>query len=304
MIYDLIIIGGGPAGMTAGIYSARQKLDSLIVTKEFGGQMTHKAVDIENYPGFDKISGFELIAKFEDQMKSKGVKVMYDEVKELKKENNIFVALTEEGKTIEAKAVIVATGAEPRRLDVPGETEYIGRGVSYCTTCDGPLYNGKDVAIIGGGDTGFEAAIFLNNYASNIYILEYGDAVRAGKDNQEKANSSGKIQIITSAELKEIKGDGFVNQIVFKDRKNGEEKTLDVQGVFVQAGYQPDTEFLKNLVDLSERKEIMVNFETFETKTPGLFAVGDVNNGKVKQVVVACGQGAAAVIYAYKYINK
>ncbi|MFZ3055033.1 MAG: FAD-dependent oxidoreductase [Minisyncoccales bacterium] len=303
MIHDLIIIGGGPAGMTAGIYSARQKLDSLIITKEFGGQMTHKAVDIENYPGFDKISGFELIAKFEDQMKSKGVKVMYDEVKELKKENNIFIALTEDGKTIEAKAVIIATGAEPRRLDVPGETEYVGRGVSYCTTCDGPLYNGKDVAIIGGGDTGFEAAIFLNNYASKIYILEYGDAVRAGKDNQEKANLKGKIQIITSAELKEIKGDGFVNQIVFKDRKSGEEKTLDVQGVFVQAGYQPDTEFLKNLVDLSERKEIMVNFETFETKTPGLFAVGDVNNGKVKQVVVACGQGASAVIYVYKYLN-
>jgi len=304
MIQDLIIIGGGPAGMTAGIYSARQKLDSLIITKEFGGQMTHKAVDIENYPGFDKISGFELIAKFEDQMKSKGVKVLYDEVKELKKENDIFIALTEGGKTIESKAVIIATGAEPRRLDVPGETEYVGRGVSYCTTCDGPLYNGKDVVIIGGGDTGFEAAIFLNNYANKIYILEYGDTIRAGKDNQEKVSAIEKIEIITSAELKEIKGENFVSQIIFKDRKNGEEKILDVQGVFVQAGYLPDTEFLKDLVELNERKEVVVNFETFETKTPGLFAVGDVNTGKVKQVVVACGEGATAVIYAYKYINK
>jgi len=304
MIQDLIIIGGGPAGMTAGIYSARQKLDSLIITKEFGGQMTHKAVDIENYPGFDKISGFELIAKFEDQMKSKGVKVLYDEVKELKKENDIFIALTEGGKTIESKAVIIATGAEPRRLDVPGETEYVGRGVSYCTTCDGPLYNGKDVAVIGGGDTGFEAAIFLNNYANKIYILEYGDTIRAGKDNQEKVSAIEKIEIITSAELKEIKGENFVSQIIFKDRKNGEEKILDVQGVFVQAGYLPDTEFLKDLVELNERKEVVVNFETFETKTPGLFAVGDVNTGKVKQVVVACGEGATAVIYAYKYINK
>jgi alkyl hydroperoxide reductase subunit AhpF len=200
--------------------------------------------------------------------------------------------------------VIIATGAEPRRLDVPGETEYVGRGVSYCTTCDGPLYNGKDVAVIGGGDTGFEAAIFLNNYANKIYILEYGDTIRAGKDNQEKVSSIEKIKIITSAELKEIKGESFVNQIVFKDRKSGEEKILDVQGVFVQAGYLPDTEFLKDLVDLNERKEVIVNFETFETKTPGLFAVGDVNTGKVKQVVVACGEGATAVIYAYKHINK
>ncbi|MFA5169596.1 MAG: FAD-dependent oxidoreductase [Candidatus Paceibacterota bacterium] len=304
MIHDLIIIGGGPAGMTAGIYSARQKLDSLIITKEFGGQMTHKAVDIENYPGFDKISGFELIAKFEDQMKSKGVKVLYDEVKELKKEGDVFSVLTEEGKTLESKTVIIATGAEPRRLEVPGENEYTGKGVSYCTTCDGPLYNGKDVAVIGGGDTGFEAAIFLNNYADKIYILEYGETVKAGKDNQDKANSIEKIQIITSAELKEIKGDGFVNQIVFKDRKSGEEKTLDVQGIFVQAGYQPATSFLKDLVDLNERKEIVVDFETFETKTSGLFAVGDVNNGRVKQVVVACGEGATAVIYVYKHLNK
>ena len=290
--------------MTAGIYSARQKLDSLIITKEFGGQMTHKAVDIENYPGFDKISGFELIAKFEEQMKSKGVKVLYDEVKELKKEGEIFSVLTEEGKILESKTVIIATGAEPRRLEVPGENEYIGKGVSYCTTCDGPLYNGKDVAVIGGGDTGFEAAIFLNNYANKIYILEYGDAVRAGKDNQEKASLIEKIQIITSAELKQIKGDGFVNQIVFKDRKTEEEKILDVQGVFVQAGYQPATSFLKDLVELNERKEIVVDFETFETKTPGLFAVGDVNNGRVKQVIVACGEGATAVIYAYKHLNK
>lgn len=290
--------------MTAGIYSTRQKLNSLLITKEFGGQMTHKAVDIENYPGFDKISGLELIARFEEQMKSKGVKVEYDEVKELKKEGETFFVSTEEGKSFESKAVIIATGAEPRRLDVSGEVEHIGKGVSYCTTCDGPLYSGKDVAIIGGGDTGFEAALFLNNYADKIYILEYGDMVKAGKDNQEKVGLLEKIKIITSAELKEIKGGDFVSQIVYKDRRSGEEKTMDVQGVFVQAGYQPATSFLEDLVDLNEKKEIVVDFETFETKIPGLFAIGDVNNGKVKQVVTACGQGASAVIHAYKYLNK
>ncbi|HNY36177.1 MAG TPA: FAD-dependent oxidoreductase [Candidatus Pacearchaeota archaeon] len=303
MDYDLIIIGGGPAGMTAGIYSARQKLKTLVITKEFGGQMGHKAVDIENYPGFEKISGFELIAKFEDQLKHKGIEVLSDEVSELKKENGFFSVLTKEGKTIQSKTVIIATGSEPRRLEVKGEEEFLGRGVSYCTTCDGPLFNNKDVAIIGGGEAGFEAALFLNNYANKIYILEYGDVVKCGKENQDKASLITKIKVITSSELQEIKGEDFVNQIVFKDRKTGEEKVLNVQGVFVQAGYQPATSFLKDLVELNEKKEIVVNFETFETKTSGLFAVGDVTSQKVKQIVVACGQGAVAVINAYKYIN-
>jgi len=303
MQYDLIIIGGGPAGMTAGIYSARQKMKTLVITKEFGGQMAHKAVDIENFPGFEKISGFELISKFENQLRKKGVEVLDDDVLELKKENNIFIVSTKNGKTIESKTVIIATGSEPKRLEVKGEEEFLGRGVSYCTTCDGPLFNGKEVAIIGGGEAGFEAALFLNNYAKKIYILEYGETVKAGKEIQDKASLIEKISIITSSELKEIKGDGFVSQIVFKDRKTEEEKIIDVQGVFVQAGYEPATSFLKDLVELNERKEIVVNFETFETKVPGLFAVGDVNTQKVKQIIVACGQGAVAVINAYKYIN-
>jgi thioredoxin-disulfide reductase len=303
MEYDLIIIGGGPAGMTAGIYSARQKLKTLVITKEFGGQMAHKAVDIENFPGFEKISGFELISKFENQLRKKGIEILDDEVIELKKENNVFSVSTKNGKAIQSKTVIIAIGSEPKRLEVKGEEEFLGRGVSYCTTCDGPLFNNKEVAIIGGGEAGFEAALFLNNYASKIYILEYGETVKCGQENQDKVCVAGKATIITSTELKEIKGDGFVNQIVFKDRKSGEEKILDVQGVFVQAGYQPATVFLKDLVELNERKEVVVNFETFETKTSGLFAVGDVNSQKVKQIVVACGQGAVAVINAYKYIN-
>lgn len=303
MEYDLIIIGGGPAGMTAGIYSARQKMKTLVITKEFGGQMAHKAVDIENFPGFEKISGFELISKFESQMRKKGVEVLNDEVSEFKKENNVFTVLTGGGKALQAKAVIIAIGSEPRKLGVKGEEEFLGRGVSYCTTCDGPLYGGKEVAIIGGGEAGFEAALFLSNYASKIYILEYGEEVKCGKENQNKVCSAGKAEIITSAELKEIKGDGFVNEIIYRDRKSGEEKSLSVQGVFVQAGYVPATSFLKDMVELNERKEIVVDFETFETKTPGLFAAGDVNSQKVKQIVVACGQGAVAVISAYKYIN-
>jgi alkyl hydroperoxide reductase subunit F len=295
MMYDLVIVGAGPAGMTSAIYSARQKLKTLIISKDFGGQMAQKAVEIENYPGFEKITGFDLISKMENQVKN--VDVVREKVIEVKKENDIFFLKTEGDKVFQSKVVIIATGAEPRRLNVLGEVNYLGRGVSYCSTCDGPLFKNKEVAIIGGGDAGFETAIFMKNYASKIYILEQEESVKASIDNQKKASG---IEVITSARLKEIKGDNFVNQIVFE--LSGKEKTLDVKGVFIQAGYIPETSFLGDLVELNEKKEIIVNFETFETKTRGLFAVGDVNCGKVKQIVVACGQGATAVIHGYKYI--
>lgn len=295
MMYDLVIVGAGPAGMTSAIYSARQKLKTLIISKNFGGQMAQKAVEIENYPGFEKITGFDLISKMENQVKN--VDVVREKVIEVKKENDIFFLKTEGDKVFQSKVVIIATGAEPRRLNVLGEANYLGRGVSYCSTCDGPLFKNKEVAIIGGGDAGFETAIFMKNYASKIYILEQEESVKASIDNQKKASG---IEVITSARLKEIKGDNFVNQIVFE--LSGKEETLDVKGVFIQAGYVPETSFLGDLVELNEKKEIIVNFETFETKTRGLFAVGDVNCGKVKQIVVACGQGATAVIHGYKYI--
>jgi len=295
MMYDLVIVGAGPAGMTSAIYSARQKLKTLIISKNFGGQMAQKAVEIENYPGFEKVTGFDLISKMENQIKN--VDVVREKVIEVKKENDIFFLKTEGDKVFQSKVVIIATGAEPRRLNVLGEVNYLGRGVSYCSTCDGPLFKNKEVAIIGGGDAGFETAIFMKNYASKIYILEREESVKASIDNQKKASG---IEVITSARLKEIKGDNFVNQIVFE--LSGKEKTLDVKGVFIQAGYVPETSFLGDLVELNEKKEIIVNFETFETKTRGLFAVGDVNCGKVKQIVVACGQGATAVIHGYKYI--
>jgi len=295
MMYDLVIVGAGPAGMTSAIYSARQKLKTLIISKDFGGQMAQKAVEIENYPGFEKVTGFDLISKMENQIKN--VDVVREKVIEVKKENDIFFLKTEGDKVFQSKVVIIATGAEPRRLNVLGEVNYLGRGVSYCSTCDGPLFKNKEVAIIGGGDAGFETAIFMKNYASKIYILEQEESVKASIDNQKKASG---IEVITSARLKEIKGDNFVNQIVFE--LSGKEKTLDVKGVFIQAGYVPETSFLGDLVELNEKKEIIVNFETFETKTRGLFAVGDVNCGKVKQIVVACGQGATAVIHGYKYI--
>jgi alkyl hydroperoxide reductase subunit F len=303
-MYDLIIIGGGPAGITAGIYAARQKLNTLLITKDFGGQVAKKAVAIENYPGFEEISGIELIGKFKKHLKGQEVEIREEEVTGVEKTKGHFFISTAKNNKFDAKALIAASGAEPRHLGVPGEEELTGKGVSYCAVCDGPLFSGKTVAVIGGGNSGFETALFLVNLAEKIYILEYGSGVKADKENQEAVKKSGKVEIITEAAVKEIRGDSFVNSIVYQDRQSQKEKTLSLEGVFVEIGYKPSSSFIKNLVDLNENKEIEVDKETYQTKTPGLFAVGDVNVGKFKQIVIACGEGAKAALAAFNYLKK
>lgn len=303
-MYDLIIIGGGPAGISAGIYSARQRLNTLLIAKSFGGQMTRKAVDIENYPGFEKISGLELIQKFEKHLRKNKIDIERDSVGKVKKINkDIFVISTASRKQFQAKTVIITSGADPRPLEVPGEKEFIGKGVSYCTACDGPLFADKEVAVIGGGNSGFEAALALKNYAKKIYILEFSPQVKAGESNQKLAQKSG-IKAITNAALKKIQGEKFVDSIVYQDRKSKKLIILKVQGVFVEIGSQPATSFVKDLVDFSERDEIMIDPKTNMTKTPGLFAAGDVTNIRYKQIVIAAGEGAQAALSAYEYLQK
>ena len=302
-MYDLIIIGGGPAGITAGIYATRQKLNTLLITKDFGGQVAEKAVTIENYPGFEEISGLELIQKLENHLRKRKVDIESDEVKEMKKNGQNFLVFTKNKKQFEAKAIIIASGGDPRPLEVPGEKEFIGKGVSYCVTCDGPLFSDKTVAVIGGGNAGFEAAIFLSKIAKKIYIFEYGEKVGAFVENQERVTKTGKAEIITNAQIKEIKGERFVDSLIYQDRKTGKEIVLPLDGIFVEIGSQPATSFAKGLVDFNERDEIKVDFETFQTKTPGLFAAGDVNTGKYKQIVTATGEGAKAALAAYDYLQ-
>jgi thioredoxin-disulfide reductase len=304
MIYDVAILGAGPAGLTAGIYTARQGASVILIAKNLGGQMTQKAVAIENYPGFENISGLDLIQKMESQVERLKVPIKNEEFLDLEKNNEIFKIILKNGEIIEARSLILASGSQPRNLNVPGEKEFIGRGVSYCTTCDGPLFQGKDIAIIGGGNAGFEAGLFMSIYANNIYILEYNDLVGADKENQEKALDLKNIKIITSAELKEIKGDNFVKEIVYFDKNENKEKSLLVSGVFVQAGWRPASSFAKDLVDLNEKKEIIIDHKTMATKTPGVFAAGDVTDSQVKQIVCAAGDGAKAAISAYKYLQK
>jgi NADH-dependent peroxiredoxin subunit F len=303
-IYDLIIIGAGPAGVAAAVYAARQKLNLLVVSKDMGGQIAKKAVDIENYPGFEKISGPNLIKLFAEQLEKNEVKIEFDEVVKIEKKDKNFEVSAATGEKFLSKTVIMATGGDPRPLEVAGEKEFVGRGVSYCALCDGPVFKNKDVAVIGGGNAGFESALFLANYVNKIYILEFLDVLRADPQNQELIKKTGKAEIITGVKVLKIEGDDFVKSLIYKNTKTGEEKKLEVQGVFVEIGYSPATSFVKDLVDFSERDEILSDLESYETKTPGLFAAGDCNKGRFKQIVTAAGEGAKAALAAYEYIQK
>jgi thioredoxin-disulfide reductase len=301
-IYDLIIIGAGPAGITAGIYARREKLKTLLIAKGFGGQVSRKAVAIENYPGFKEISGMELIQKFKDHLKKFNPDIEQGEVRKIKKTKENFIVATKAKKQFESRAVIITSGADPRLIEVPGEKEFIGRGVSYCTICDAPMFQDKMVAVIGGGNAGFEAALALSNYAPKIYILEYAREIKADAINQEKVRATGKIEIITNAILKKIQGENFVDSIIYQDRESKQTKTLKCAGVFIEIGSQPATSFVHKLVDFNEKDEIKINPGTCETKTSGLFAAGDVTDTAVKQIVVAASEGAKAAIFASKYL--
>ena len=303
MLYDLIIIGGGPAGITAGIYAGRLGLKTLLITKSFGGLVGKKAVGIENYPAFKEISGIELIQKMEEHLRVQKIDIEIGQIRKVEKKGDIFSVHSSEKKEFQSKAVIAASGSDPRPLEVPGEKEFIGKGVSYCAVCDGPLFKNKDVVIIGGGNAAFETAVFLAKHVKKIYILETGKEVCAFKANQEEVDRTGKAEIITNAELKEIKGKNFVESIIYQDLENKKEKELKIQGIFVEIGYQPATSYIKGLVDFNERDEVIVEFESCETKTKGLFAAGDLNVGKYKQIITACGEGAKAALAAFGYLK-
>jgi len=305
MIYDLIIIGGGPAGITAGIYAGRQRMKTILITKEFGGQMAKKSTEVCNYPGFPRISGMDLIEKFVEHLQTQEfVEIKMSEIGKIEKEGDIFTVTTTETEKIQSKTVIVATGVDPRPLEAVGEKQFIGKGVSYCVTCDGPIFRNKTIAIVGGGNAGLEAALFMTNYANKNYVLEFGSELKADEVNKRDAEKSDKIEIIKNASVKEIKGEVMVNSLVYQDNVSKEMKTIEVSGVFIEIGSQPATALAKGLVDFSKRDEIIVDSEIFSTKTPGLFAAGDNNSGPYKQIVTAAGEGCKTALAAYDYLRK
>lgn len=303
-MFDLIIIGGASAGLTSAIYAARKKLNTIILTDKVGGQSL-LTDNIENYPAFQSISGQELIGKMREQVESLGVEIKEGQrVKKISKSSDGFELETEGGEVFKTRALIIATGKKPRQLNVPREKELTSKGVSYCSICDAPLFSGKDVVVVGGGNAGLEAAVDLTKYANKIYVLEFESKIMGDEATQEKLRQTGKVEFITDATTKEIKGDKFVEALIYEDRKAGEQKELKVQGVFVNIGQIPSSDFVRDFLKLNDQNEIVIDPRTNQTSVDGVFAAGDVSDVLYKQCVIAAGEGAKAALSVYKYLQR
>lgn len=303
-MYDVVIVGGGPAAAGAAVYVARKKLKTLLITGEFGGQSIVSA-DIHNWIGTKSISGMDLAKNLEGHIRNypEEVEVKLPELATLVKKTEAgFVVETDKGGSYETRTVIMTAGARRRKLGIPGEKEYDGKGVAYCSTCDAPLFGGKDVAVVGGGNAGLEAVIDLVPYATKIYLLEYGDALRGDPVSQEQIKKSGKVEILLNAETKKVEGETFVTGLVYKDRVSGEEKTLAVGGVFVEIGSVPNSESVKDLVELNKAGEVVIDHKTAATSCEGIWAAGDVTDEMYKQNNISVGDGVKAALSAYNYL--
>lgn len=300
-MYDTIIIGAGPAGLTAAIYATRREMKTLVIGRELGGQVVW-AGEIENYPGFKNISNFEFIERFRDQAVSLGAELKEAEVQKIeKKEDGTFLVMTGKEEFL-AKTVILALGLSPRRLAVPGEVAFNGRGVSYCANCDGPLYKGKVVAVIGGGNSAFDAAEVLSKIASKVYLIHRNSEFKAFDVLIQEVKDRPNIEIITDVTLKEITGDKNVQGLIYTDKEN-KDNSIEINGIFVEVGRIASTDLVADYVDRDEKMQLMVN-NRMETRTPGLFAAGDVANAsEYKQISIATGQATIAALAAYQYIQ-
>lgn len=297
-VYELIIIGAGPAGITAAIYAARKKMDFIVLATNVGGQVVLSS-EIENYTGFQYITGEELGAKFQEHLRKYKFDFRTEEVQKVESDGDLFRVRTDVG-TYLGETVIVAAGRKPRELKVPGETEFKNRGVTYCATCDGPLFEGLDVAVVGGGNSGLEAVLQLIKIAKSVHLLQRGPQLKADTVLVEKAKASEKVKIWTNAQVKEIVGDKVVTGI--RVQRNGKETLLLVQGVFVEIGSVPNSDIV-GFVEKNRWGEVIVNCKC-ETNIPGLFAAGDVTNVPEKQIVVAAGEGCKAVLSAFRYLSQ
>ena len=302
--YDVIIVGGAAAGLTAALYASRRTLKTLIITKSLGGQLA-MTPSIENYPGTQQVGGMELMTRFLDHAKEYGADIVYETVKGLEKENDIFTVESSTG-TRTAKAVILAFGLTPRNLEVPGEEEFQGKGVTYCATCDGPLFKGKDVAVVGGTYEALDAAVLLSRLDATVTLIhkkaDYPNYKKLFGQVQKDSN----ITLRMKSEVTKIEGEMVVTGIGVKslgDESGESEEVLPVNGVFVENGHKIDSTWVGDLVDFAKGNSIAVN-ELQETKTPGLFAAGDVTPQRDKQVIVSAGAGATAALSAYAYIQK
>lgn len=305
-MYDMIIIGAGPAGMTAGIYAARKKLKTLILTKDIGGQAAWSS-DIENYTGFSMITGPELVKKFEDHLEEfkedVELRVSLSGINEIKQSGKHFEVILGDGKSETAKVVIVAGGKLPRHLGVPGEKEFLNKGVTYCAWCDGPLFKGKDVAIIGGGNAALDSALNVGRFVKQIYMVNVTPELTGDPIMIDKAKALPHIRILNSTEVVKIEGGKTVSSVRIRSQKDKLEKDLPVNGVFIEIGSLPATDYLKGLVKLNEAGEIIID-KYNATSVPGIYAAGDITDIIEKQIITAAGEGAKAAIQASIYLAK
>lgn len=300
--FDTIILGGGPAGLAAGIYASRGAVSTaLIDTNMLGGQPSNY-LELENYPGFPVVGGFDLMEKFEEHADKFGVqKFPMQEIEKINLVSNPKLILTKEAE-FKAKTIIIATGAQPMKLGVPGEKEYVGRGVSYCAVCDGAFYRDKVVAVIGGGNAAVEEAMYLTKFADKVYVVHRRNELRADKIVQERAFANKKIEFVWDSVVKEIKGEDLVHTVVLENVKTGEQSNLPVNGVFPYIGMSPNVENISGQVSQDAGGFILTD-ETMKTSIEGVFAVGDVRKTPLRQVITAAADGAVGAVYAVKYLE-
>ena len=301
--YDVVIIGGGPAGLTAGLYTSRAKLSTLLVERMIMGGQVMTTTKVENYPGFPGgIDGPDLMVRFQEHCQEFGLKIEYGEVESLFAQGDDKVLMID-GKEVRSRVVIVATGAEPRKLGVPGEQEFTGRGVSYCATCDGAFFRDATIAIVGGGDTAAEEALFLTRFARKVFLIHRRKELRATKILQDRVLASEKIEPLWNTEVVRVEGDaGGMKRVEVRDTGGGERRPLDIEGLFVAIGVTPKAHFLADVLTLDPEGYIQTDAEC-RTSMAGVFAAGDVRKKILKQIATAVGDGAVAAIMTEKYLT-
>jgi alkyl hydroperoxide reductase subunit F len=297
--FDVVIIGAGPSGLTAAMYCARKSLSTAIISEDIGGQALW-SWSVDNYMGYRMVTGEDLMKKFEEQIKELPITLHLDRVISVKKTNSTFTLETVTDKSLQARSLIIATGKRPRTLGIKEEDEYIGHGVSVCSTCDGPLYKGKKVAVVGGGNSAFQTAIEMSRIAQWVYLI-VRRAIKADYVLQKKVENTPNVTMIVNTEVVAYHGKPFLDAVIIRDRETGTETKIDIDGLFLDIGLSPNTEFLGDLVQINELKEIIVDHNC-HTSVEGVFAAGDVTHIRGKQIIIAAGEGAKAALEAHQYV--
>ncbi len=298
-LYDVLIIGAGPAGLTAGVYCARKLLKTLIISENIGGQAV-ESWSIENYMGFPKITGDDLMRKFEEQVRSQNIRLEIDKALILDRSGNEFMVNTATGAAYRARAVILAQGKHPRTLGIEGEDRYWGRGLSVCSTCDGPLFRDKVVAIVGGGNSALQTAIEMSGIAREVHLI-VRSRIKADETYLRLYEQKKNVTTHTYAIISALQGTDMLSAITIRDRDSGKETGIAVDGIFLEIGWIPNTAFVEGLLDMNDQKEIEIDINC-RTSVPGIFAAGDVTNIRTKQIITAAGEGAKAALSAYEYL--